>query len=102
MYVKNLRPYPVEIAHPDFFATVDEGDTIEVPGDVGASLVEQVDNWQAVEDAGQSTVADVLAEVDGDPVRARRALAVENDSGKPRKTLVSQLGEIIATDEENS
>ena len=102
MYVKNLRPYPVEIAHVAYFATVEEGEAIEVPDEVGASLVEQVDAWQAVDDAGQSTVADVLAEVDGDPVRARRALAVENDSGKPRKTLVSRLEEIIATDEENS
>lgn len=102
MYVKNLRPYAVEIAHVDHFATVEEGETVEVPDHVGKALVAQPDNWAAVDDSGQSTIAEVIAEVDGDPARARRALAVENDSGKPRKTLVSQLEEIIATDEENS
>ena len=45
MKVKNKRPYPVEIPDVGF---VDAGDSIEVPDDLGQSLVEQVDAWESV------------------------------------------------------
>ena len=99
MQVKNKRPYAVEIV-----ATgdrVEGGETVEVPDELGESLIEQVDAWEAV-DGGRSTVTEVLADVGGDPDRARQALAIENESGKPRKSLVSRLEEIIAANEEQS
>lgn len=43
MQVKNKRPFEVEI--PDV-GEVGAGETIEVPDDLGASLCEQVDNWE--------------------------------------------------------
>lgn len=45
MKVKNKRSYTVEIPEVGF---VDAGDSIEVPDDLGASLVEQVDAWEPV------------------------------------------------------
>jgi hypothetical protein len=46
MKVKNLRPYPVYIVGHD--VDVEAGGTVDVPDDVGRSLVEQSDAWQAV------------------------------------------------------
>jgi hypothetical protein len=40
-------------------------------------------------------VDEVLAEVDGDPVKAAEALAVEQASDKPRARLVEALTEIV-------
>lgn len=99
MLIRNKRPYAVEIV--DTGQCVEAGETAEVPDEVGESLVQQVDAWEPA-DGGTKTVDDVLADVGDNPVRARRALALEHDSGKPRKSLVSRLEEIIATDEENS
>lgn len=45
MKVKNKRSYTVEIPEVGF---VDAGDSIEVPDDLGESLVEQVDAWEPV------------------------------------------------------
>lgn len=45
MQVKNKRPYAVEIPE---VGIVDAGATIDVPDDLAASLVEQVDAWEPV------------------------------------------------------
>lgn len=46
----------------------------------------------------RESVASVLAAVDGDPDRARDALAAEQAGDSPRKTLVAQLEKLIAED----
>ncbi len=100
MLIRNKRPFAVEIVATG--QRVEGGDTVDVEDvDVAESLLEQPDAWEPAE-GGTKSVDQVVKDVDGNPDRARQALAVENDSGKPRKTLVSRLEEIIATDEENS
>lgn len=42
------------------------------------------------------TVAEMLAWVGSDPVRAAAALAAEQDLDNPRSTLVAKLGELLA------
>ena len=99
MQVRNKRPYAVEIV-----ATgdrVEGGDTVEVPDEVGKELVKQTDAWEAVDD-GRPGVKQVIDDVGDDPDKARQALAVEQESDKPRKSLVSRLEEIIASSEEQS
>lgn len=100
MLIRNKRPYAVEIVATG--QEVEGGETVDVPDDVGGSLAEQVDAWETVDGPSRPTVDEVLADVGDDPDRARQALAVERDSGKPRKSLVSRLEEIAATDEEQS
>lgn len=57
MQVKNKRPYTVEIPEVGF---VDAGDSIDVPDDLGKSLVEQVDAWEAVKSkAGKASEENV-------------------------------------------
>ena len=46
MRVQNKRPWPVEVAHKTFTATVEAGGTIDVPEPVGKSLIRQRDAWQ--------------------------------------------------------
>lgn len=99
MQLRNRRPYAVEIA--DTGQMVDGGDVAEVPDEIGESLAAQEDAWE-VADGGRPTVDDVKRDVGDDPGRARQALAVERESGRPRKSLVSHLEEIAATDEEQS
>ncbi len=48
MKVKNKRPFAVEIPEVGF---VEPGEAIDVPDDVGASLVEQVDAWEQTKKA---------------------------------------------------
>ena len=99
MQVMNKRSYAVEIPEVGF---VEPGDSIEVDDDLGASLLEQEDAWEQVDDnrAGRPPVAEVLDEVGTDPDKARTALAVEQESDKPRKSLVSRLQEIVNNAEE--
>lgn len=96
MLIRNKRPYAVEIV--DTGQCVEAGETAEVPDELGKSLVQQVDVWEPA-DGGTKNVDEVLADVGDDPVRARRALALEHEADKPRKSLVSRLEEIIASDE---
>lgn len=98
MQVTNMRPYAVEIVATG--QSVGPGETVDVPDEVGESLAEQPDVWAAV-GAGRPTVKEVLAEVGADPAKAARALAVEKQSDDPRKSLVSRLEEIAATEEQN-
>jgi hypothetical protein len=100
MLIRNKRPYPVEIVATG--QRVDAGETVEVDDEVGESLVEQVDAWEAADDNSRPTVEQVKADVGDNPDRARQALAVERESGKPRKSLVSHLEDIVASDEEQS
>lgn len=99
MLIRNKRPYAVEIV--DTGQVVEGGDVAEVPDELGDSLAQQEDAWEAA-DSGRPTVDDVKRDVGSDPDKARQALAVERESGKPRKSLVSHLEEIAATDEEQS
>lgn len=100
MQVRNKRPYPVEIVATG--QRVEAGETVEVDDEIGESLAEQVDAWEVAEGSGRPTIDQVKADVGKDPDKARRALAVELESEKPRKSLVSHLEEIAATTEENS
>lgn len=47
MELKNKRPYAVEIVATG--QTVEGGETVEVPDDVGKALAEQVDAWETVQ-----------------------------------------------------
>lgn len=98
MKIQNKRSYDVEIPDVGF---VDAGDVIEVDDDLGKTLVLQVDAWEEVDRGGRPPVAEVLAEVGDDPDKARAALAVEHESGKPRKSVTSKLEDILNA-EENS
>ena len=97
MLVRNKRPYAVEIVATG--QRVEGGDTAEVDDEVGESLVEQVDAWEAADGTSRRTVDQVKADVGDDPDRARQALAVERESDKPRKSLVSHLEEIASREE---
>lgn len=81
----------------------DEAGVAQVPAEVADRLVDQ-DVWRT--GGGKApTIAEVLAEVDGDPVKAAEALAVEQASDKPRARLVEALTEIVtapAADEPNA
>jgi len=71
----------------------DEAGVAQVPAEVADRLVDQ-DVWRT--GGGKApTIAEVLAEVDGDPVKAAEALAVEQASDKPRARLVEALTEIV-------
>lgn len=50
MQIRNRQPWAVEIAAPnhDFYADVEAGGTVEVSDELGASLLDQPDNWEAV------------------------------------------------------
>lgn len=100
MQVTNMRPYAVELVATG--QTVGAGETVEVPDDVGKSLKAQPDVWAVTgAGSGRPSVKEVLAEVGNDTARAARALAVEKQSDDPRKSLVSRLEEIAATEEQS-
>lgn len=80
---------------------VEAGETVEVDDELGERLAEQTDVWEVAEGSGRPTISQVKADVGGDPDKARRALAVELESDKPRKSLISHLEEIAETSEEN-
>ena len=46
-------------------------------------------------DPQRRTVAEILKDVEGDPEAARKALAAENLSDRPRSTLVAALTDVI-------
>lgn len=71
---------------------VKRGETIEVPGELGAQLVEQ--GWLPAASKAP-TVAEIIAGVGDDPVAATDALAAEQASDKPRKSLVEGLQAVI-------
>lgn len=96
--VQNKRPYAVELAATG--ALVEAGGTVEVSEELADALSRQSDVWEVVDGPRRPTVTDVLADVGDDPNKARRALATEHESGKPRTSLVSRLEEIVAADEE--
>lgn len=102
MFVRNRTPLGREIVHSDFQGFVDAGEVAEVPDHVGSSLIEQVDVWEeAAGSSARSTVDEVLEQVGDNADRARTALALEHDSERPRKSLISRLEEIVANSEEN-
>lgn len=74
--------------------TVAHGDLIEVDDDVAVRLVEQ--GWTTADHA--DTVSAITDWVGEDPERAADALARENARGAPRKTLVTRLEALVATD----
>lgn len=55
MQVKNKRPFAVDIANGP---TAEAGETVEVDDELGASLCEQSDNWEAVKASKTSAKAD--------------------------------------------
>lgn len=97
MLIRNKHPESREIA--DTNQTVEPGETVEVSDELGESLVEQVDVWEVADSGSRPTVEEVKGDVGDDPDAARRALAVEHESGNPRKSLVSHLEGIIAAED---
>ncbi|MBP7596808.1 MAG: hypothetical protein KA755_14310 [Candidatus Microthrix sp.] len=71
------------------------GKPVEVDDVLGADLVDQ--GWVEASTV-VDTVADVLAEVGDDPVKAAAALAVEEGQANPRPTLTKKLAAIAAAD----
>lgn len=55
MQVKNKRPWAVEIATTG--QTVEPGGTVEVDDELGRSLCEQPDNWEAVKASKSKSAA---------------------------------------------
>lgn len=71
----------------------DEAGVAQVPAEVADRLIDQ-DVWRA--GGGKApTIDQVLADVDGDPVKATEALAAEQAADKPRARLVEALTEIV-------
>ena len=95
-------PHRARIVLPDRTLFVTAGDPVELTNDEVQALDPEA--W-AGEAAGRSlataTVAEVLAWVDGDPVRAAQALEVETDN-RARTTLVAKLTELAATNPTSS
>lgn len=78
---------------------VDRGKSADVDDELAADLLDQ--GWVEASSAPAS-VADVLAEVGDDPVKAAAALAVEEGQANPRPTLTKKLTAIAATDTEGA
>ena len=99
---ENLRSYAVSVPiEGGELGPVEPGDTVEVPDDIAEGMREQTDAWRETTGGDtRRTVDEVLDDVGDDPDKARTALAVEQQDGKPRKTLVQKLEEIIASSEE--
>lgn len=73
---------------------VERGETVEVPDDLGAQLLDQ--GW--LPGSGKApTVAGILEAVGSDPVAAADALASEQAAEKPRKSLIDGLQAVIDT-----
>jgi hypothetical protein len=53
-------------------------------------------------DVPQGTVPEVLSWVGDDKDRAQKALDAENENDKPRKSLVSELEEVLSEEDEDS
>lgn len=75
---------------------VSQRGTVEVPDELGLRMIEQVDVWRPADDdeVPSGSVAAVLTWVGSSKERASAALEVENDSDKPRASLVGSLTEI--------
>lgn len=85
---------PAGISIPSLGLDLQPGDLFEAPPDVAGELAGRVD-FKAASSRPADTVDDVLARVGSDPTEAAKALAEEEAGGKPRKSLVSALTEII-------
>lgn len=84
---------PITISDVDGQWVTDETGVAQVPTEVADRLADQ-DVWRS--GGGKApTIDEVLADVDGDPVKATEALAVEQASDKPRARLVEALTEIV-------
>lgn len=100
-YVGRWAEVEIEVA-PERWRRVRRGETIEVADRIAERLCEQPRNWvdpdapadAPADTAPEGTIADVLAWVGTDPVRAAAALAAERD-GKGRKKLLDQLEQLV-------
>lgn len=70
------------------------GDLFEVDAETGEGLVSRPD-FKAGDSAPAQTIAEVLDTVGSDIDAARAALAAEEASPRPRKTLVDRLTQIL-------
>jgi hypothetical protein len=68
---------------------------VHATSDAKKTLGEQVTD-ALIADVPDGTVNEVLDWVDGDPERALQALLVEQESDKPRSTLVAKLDELMS------
>lgn len=50
MQIRNKRPYAVEVDHDGVTYTAAAGDTVDVPDELGESLLEQHDAWSSGDD----------------------------------------------------
>ena len=86
-------PITISDALADGQWVTDDHGVAQVPGEVADRLLDQ-DVWRA--GGGHApTIDEVLADVDGDPVKATEALAAEQAADKPRARLVEALTEIV-------
>lgn len=86
-------PITISDATVDGQWVTDDRGVAQVPTEVADRLADQ-DVWRS--GGGKAlTIDEVLADVDGDPVKATEALAVEQASDKPRARLVEALTEIV-------
>lgn len=74
--------------------TVEAGGTAEVPDDVGESLIEQ--GWTKARGVKPPTIAEVVADVGDDPVKAQAEIEAEQARDQPRPTLIDKLTAVIA------
>lgn len=80
---------------------VPDGESVEVPDDIGRSLLEQTDRWAPAGPTDVDTsIPGVLAQVGDNRDRARTALEAEQASDKPRKGLIEALTKIIDAQED--
>lgn len=82
------------VSIPSLGLDLQHGDLFEAPSDVADELAGRAD-FKAAGSRPTETVEDVLARVGSDPAEAAKALTEEESGGKPRKSLVSALIEII-------
>ena len=73
----------------------DKTDTVEPEVEVDDDAESEVEVDDAESEVPEGTVREVLDWVDGDAEKAQKALDVENAKENPRKSLVSQLEDIV-------
>lgn len=104
-YVGPRQRVEIEVA-PRRWRTVAHGETTEVSDQLAESLLEQsiwVEPGTTTRSAEvpDGSIREVVAWVDGDPERARQAIAAELEV-KARKGLLAQLQQIAGTDADDT
>lgn len=102
MLIRNKRDRAVTIAPADGSppVEVEANGTVELDDSLATSLLAQSDRWAPAGPTSVDTsIPGVLAQVGDSKDRARTALEQEQNSDKPRATLVAALTKIIDIEE---